>query len=119
MNFKSLLLNLVLYSIFFLSLHFVYRKFRQKQDIMDTVDLINLKGFSVVGSSRCSWSIRQLADLGVTFDTDKFKVVDCEKDAAICGTLGIQSFPTWIGPEGILYPGYKPVQDLKRMIVTV
>lgn len=86
---------------------------------MDTVDLINLKGFSVVGSSRCSWSIRQLADLGVTFDTDKFKVVDCEKDASICGTLGIQSFPTWIGPEGILYPGYKSVQDLRRMIVTV
>ena len=71
---------------------------------------LNKKGYYYVGSSDCGYCTKQKTELGPEVENITF--FDCKKDDAMCKRHKIMGFPTWIGPEGEKYPGFKTKDDL-------
>jgi len=57
------------------------------------------KNITLYGSKRCSHCQKQKADFGASFKYVPY--VECPENTKQCLDLGIQSYPTWIFPDGL------------------
>jgi len=71
------------------------------------------QGIAMAGTEWCSHCKEQKS-----YFEDSFKYVDyhdCDKDGAWCSSHNIQGYPTWVFPDGQLYPGTKTIGQLKSL----
>ena len=115
MNAFSIIVNLFILILFVLGLKHTYQNFTQKVQHMEIIN--SLHGFTFFGSKKCGWSIKQLEDLNLDWESKKFTIINCETRADFCSQNNIKAFPTWRSPNGQLYTGYRSPSDLKKMII--
>lgn len=62
-------------------------------------------GWTVFGTTGCSWTTKQLAEMeskGITY-----KFVDCDKESQNC--VGLSGFPTLKNDDGTVKVGFTPM----------
>lgn len=62
-------------------------------------------GWTVFGTTGCSWTTRQLAEMETKGITYKF--VDCDKESQNC--VGMSGFPTLKNDDGTVKVGFTPM----------
>jgi disulfide bond formation protein DsbB len=96
MNIKLIITTLILIAVL-LGIYFMSGK---------TQGSTNTKnGWTVFGTTGCSWTTKQLAEMETKGITYKF--VDCDKESQNC--VGMSGFPTLKNDDGTVKVGFTPM----------
>lgn len=71
------------------------------------------KKVTMYGAEWCSHCKKQKALFGSSFSYVPY--VECPDNIQMCLTKGIQGYPTWIGPDGVLYVGEQKLSFLAEI----
>lgn len=71
------------------------------------------KGVSLGGAEWCGHCSDQKELFGNSFKYIDYH--DCEDEVQWCQDSGIKGFPTWVFPDGKLYPGAKSLEELAKL----
>ncbi len=74
---------------------------------------LSAQGWTVYGTDRCSWCIKQKDDFGDGFKYINY--VNCEENRQACIEAGISGIPCWLSPDGTLHPGYHNLTRLAQL----
>jgi len=79
----------------------------------DFAKYLTSEGISLAGTDWCSYCKAQKELFG-----DSFRYVDfynCDNERTWCADHGVQGYPTWVFPNGELYPGTRSIDELKEL----
>ena len=120
MKFISLIFNISVLLLFIWCMTRTYEQFKQKMTIEQINTQLKNEKFTLVGSSSCGWSTKQLKELECDWnDVDKFTIVDCKKNPSACSEQfkNIRSFPTWVNTKnGKTYAGFRNLNKIQEML---
>ena len=94
---KTIIISLCLF-IVFLSIYFFMPSSPPKTKT-------SAAGWTVFGTTGCSWTTKQLAEMETKGITYKF--VDCDKENQVC--VGMSGFPTLKNDDGTVKVGFTPM----------
>lgn len=70
-------------------------------------------GWKMYGTERCGHCKDQKEKFGDAFASVTY--IDCDAEAASCTAAWVEWYPTWVSPDGALYPGGKNLDALKSL----
>ena len=85
----------------------------QESSYDDFAKYLTSEGISMAGTDWCSHCKAQKELFG-----DSFRYVDfhnCDSERSWCLGNGVEGYPTWIFPDGQLYPGTRSIEQLKEL----
>ena len=117
MDFKSILFNLLALYLILYVCKYISLKFTQNVKTEELIADLNKKKFKMIGSTNCTFCHRQLSELNLDWDTKILNIIDCANKPEICSqNPAITGFPSWVSGNGKVYPGFKTVSQLKKMV---
>jgi len=79
----------------------------------DFAKYLTSEGISMAGTDWCSHCKDQKALFGDSFQYVDFR--NCDNEGSWCLDHGVQGYPTWVFPDGTLYPGTRSIEELKSL----
>jgi hypothetical protein len=79
----------------------------------DFAKFLTSEGIAMAGTDWCSHCKDQKELFGDSFQYVDYH--DCDLDGAWCNEKGIEGYPTWVFPDGQLYPGVRNIDQLKSL----
>ena len=79
----------------------------------DFAKYLTSEGITMAGTEWCSHCKDQKALFGNSFQYVDFR--DCDNERSWCLDHVVQGYPTWVFPDGQLYPGTRTIEQLKDL----
>ena len=84
----------------------------EDRKLVSLVSQLKEKGYKLYGTETCGWTVKQKTILQKQFD--QIKYINCEKEREKCGN--IMGFPTWEDSQNKMYPGFKDLEGIEKML---
>lgn len=79
----------------------------------DFAKYLTSQGIAMAGTEWCPHCKAQKELFGDSFQYVDYH--DCDVDSGWCVAQGVEGYPTWVFPNGQLYPGTRTIEQLKEL----
>ncbi len=79
----------------------------------DFAQYLTSEGIAMAGTDWCHYCKNQKEMFGDSFQYIDYK--NCDNERSWCLDHGVQGYPTWVFPDGEIYPGVRTIAELKDL----
>ncbi len=110
---KYIIAGIIVLGIWFLFSNCVLGTCEANGELDDFAKYLTEQGISMAGTDWCPHCKEQKKMFGSSFQYIDYH--NCDKERAWCLDHGVQGYPTWVFPDGNLYPGTRSIEQLKAL----